>query len=130
MSVANLEVVRGMKLPPNHCVLCSNNPADEITGEQLQAIFAPGVDVNWGDSVYICWGCTEIIADLAGRVTVEGFDKLNKKYQDLTEAYNTLVGEHNKAKSLIERIQDGQKAVKEARSTPQKPPAKKKKVKA
>src|SRR5213076_361328 len=114
--IAPLEVVKGMPEIPHHCILCSNNPADEITGEQMPAIFAPGVDYDWGSSVYICWSCAEIISDLCGRVTRDGFDKLQKKHETLTEAHEELKEQHERAKALLDRIRDGRAAVKEART--------------
>ena len=101
-----------MELIPHHCMLCSNNPVDENTGEQQEAIFAPGVDYDWGSSAYICKSCVEIMADLFDRVTVEGFDKLTDKYEALKKAYEKLEAKHEKAKKFIERIQDGGRAAK------------------
>jgi hypothetical protein len=112
--IAPLEKVKGMALIPHACVLCANNPVEEQTGEQQEAIFAPGVDVNWGDSVYICKSCVEIMADLFGRVTVEGFDKLTEKYETLREDHEALKKQHECAKALLDRIKDGKAALKEA----------------
>lgn len=109
--IAPLELVKGMELIPQACVLCANNPVDEITGEQQEHIFAPGVDVNWGDSVYICNSCGHIIADLLGRTTVEGFDRLEAENEGLKKAYAKLEEKHEKAKAFIERIKDGGKAI-------------------
>lgn len=114
--IAPLEIVKGMALTPQACVLCANNPVDEATGEQQEAIFAPGVDVNWGDSVYICDSCCQIIADLKGRVTTEGFDKLTARYDELLQEHIDLEEKHEKAKAFIERIKDGNKAVKDVKS--------------
>lgn len=113
--IAPLEVVEGMELTPQSCVLCSNNPVHEVTGEQQKAIFAPGVDVNWGDSVYICWSCAHIIADLLERVTVEGFDQLTTKYENLKVAHEELKANHERARALLDRIKDGKAAIQEAR---------------
>lgn len=111
--IAPLEVVKGMELTPQACVLCANNPVDEATGEQQDAIFAPGVDVNWGNAVYICASCVEIMADLWGRVTKEGFDKLTTEYEALLEQHEHLETEHEKAKALLERVADGRRAEKQ-----------------
>jgi hypothetical protein len=114
--IAPLELVRGMALTPNACVLCANNPVDETTGEQQEHIFAPGVDVNWGDSVYICNSCGQIIADLLGRSTVEGFDRLQAENEELKEELEDLKERHERAKAFIERIKEGNKAVKAVKS--------------
>lgn len=110
--IASLELVKGMELTPQACVLCANNPVDEVTGEQQEHIFAPGVDVNWGDSVYICNSCGQIIADLLGRVTTVGFDKLKGENEELKEELEGLKVEHEKAKKLLERVADGRRAEK------------------
>jgi hypothetical protein len=114
--IAPLELVTGMELTPQACILCANNPVDEVTGEQQQHIFAPGVDVNWGDSVYICNSCGQIIADLLGRATTDGFDKLTNKYDELLQEHIDLQEKHEKAKAFIERIKDGNKAIKDVKS--------------
>lgn len=110
MSVARLEVVQGMELIPHACVLCANNPADENTGEQLPAIFAPGVDVDWGSSVYICYSCAGIIADLIDRP-----DGIAEKYMALEKKHKQLKADHDKAKDLLDRIAEGRAAVKQAK---------------
>jgi len=115
VSVANLQLVTGMPLVPHACVLCGNNPVDENTGEQFEHVFAPGVDVDWGSSVYVCHECCEIISDLKGRSTRAGFDKLSEKYEVLKDAHEALKKEHEKAKALLTRIRDGKAAVKETR---------------
>lgn len=118
--IANLEVVKGMELPPQACVLCANNPVDEITGEQMPVIFAPGVDVDWGGSVYICWSCTNIIADLAGRVTTAGFDALTEKHDALVTEHEALEEKYEKDTKLVRQIRDGQAAVKSVKGTSKK----------
>lgn len=110
--IAPLERVKGMKLTPNACVLCSNNPVDEQTGKQQDAIFAPGVDVDWGNSVYICKSCVEIMADLFDRVTVEGFDRLVDENKRLEKAYEKLQKNHDRAEALLARVRDGGSAMK------------------
>jgi hypothetical protein len=111
--IAPLELVKGMELTPQACVLCGNNPIDENTGEQQDAVFAPGVDVDWGSSVYICKSCGELIADLFGRVTKEGFDRLTTKYEKLKGEHEKLQDQHERAKALLDRIRDGRAAVRE-----------------
>lgn len=115
MTVALLEVTQGMPLIPHSCILCANNPVDETTGQQQEAIFAPGVDVNFGDSVYICAACADIISDLRGRVPKRSFEELEKLHKDLIEANESLQEKYDRAEGLLKRIKDGKKAVQEAR---------------
>lgn len=109
--IAPLELVKGMELAPQACVLCANNPVDEQTGQQQEHVFAPGVDINWGDSVYICRSCCHIIADLIGRVTVDGFDQLQTENEELKGNLEELQEKHERAKQFINRIKDGGKAM-------------------
>lgn len=111
--IAPLEVVTGMELTPQSCVLCANNPVDDVTGEQQPAIFAPGVDVNWGDSVYICASCVNIMADLFGRVDEEKHELVVGERDALEARYERTKTELDRAKALLERVADGRKAEKE-----------------
>lgn len=122
--IAQLELVKGMPLMPHHCTLCSNNPVDEITGQQQEHVFVPGVDVNYGDSVYICHSCAEIIADLIGRSTRAGFDEIERKYRNLKAEHEVLEGNYEREKTFVDRIKDGNKAIKEVKASDK--PAKKK----
>lgn len=114
--IAPLELVKGMPLIPHACMLCSNNPVDEINGGQQEAVFAPGVDYDWGNSAYICKSCGELIADLFGRVPLEEHTSLMGEYRDLKEAYEKLEDDNEKDRALLDRIRDGKQAIKEVKS--------------
>jgi hypothetical protein len=111
-----LEIVQGMELQPNTCLLCSNNPVDEMTGDQKKAIFAGGVDVDWGNSVYICWECGHLIADLVGRSTKEGFDKVVAEKDELQAQYNELLEKYEEEHELVEKIRAGNEAIKKVKA--------------
>jgi cell shape-determining protein MreC len=113
--IAVLEKVKGMELPPQACVLCSNNPVDELTGEQQECIFAPGVDIDWGSSVYICKSCVELIADLFGRVPEEKHNELLRLYTDMKLELQKLEEENDRLKALMVKVAEGKKAEKEVR---------------
>lgn len=113
--IAPLEVVQGMELTPQACCLCANNPVDEATGEQQPAIFAPGVDFNWGDSAYICWSCVGIIADLADRVPIEKYKKVLEAHKRLKDKYEALQEAHAESEAYLDRIRDGAAAAKQIR---------------
>jgi len=114
--IAPLEIVKGMELTPQACVICANNPADELTGEQQQAIFAPGVDYDWGNSLYICKSCGEKIADLLGRVPIEEHEELKEEFEDLKEEHDDLEVRYESNSELLARIRDGKAAIKEVKS--------------
>jgi hypothetical protein len=91
---------------PQCCVACGGNPAD-FEGNQRQALWAEGVDIDWGGMLYLCWDCGEIVADLVGRATRGGFDDLTKKYEVLLEEYTELVEEHEKLLGEVTRVKEG-----------------------
>ena len=101
----------GMPEQPNCCLTCGGTPSND-DGTQKPAIYADGVDVDWGNSVYICWDCGELIADLMGRATRGGFDDLTEKYEELKAQHEELLEEHEKQEALIEKIREGSAAQK------------------
>lgn len=107
--------VQGMPLLPHTCILCGQGPTDN-EGNQQTVIFAEGVDVDWGNSVYICGECGEIIADLMGRVTREGFDHLTDSFETLQVAHADLLVEHEQQEELLDKIREGSAAQRTVRS--------------
>lgn len=107
--------VKGMELLPHTCILCGQGPTDN-DGNQQTVIFAEGVDVDWGNAVYICGECGEIIADLMGRVTREGFDRLTTSNEELQDKYNILLVEHDAQEELLDKIREGSAAQRTVRS--------------
>ena len=101
--------VKGMELQPNCCTICGGNPIDD-DGDQREAIFAEGVDIDWGNSLYICWDCANIIASLVGRATKEGFDRLEVENEELQDKYDKLLEEHEEQQELVDKIRAGAKA--------------------
>jgi hypothetical protein len=91
---------------PQCCVACGGNPAD-FEGNQRQALWAEGVDIDWGSMLYLCWDCAEIIADLVGRATRGGFDDLTKRHEALLEEHARLESEHERLLELVNKIRDG-----------------------
>ncbi|MDE2107004.1 MAG: hypothetical protein KGL39_57890 [Patescibacteria group bacterium] len=116
-----MKVIKGMPEPPNACVVCGSNPNGD-DGLPCDAIFAPGVDIDWGGSLYICWECGNIIANLVGRTTREGYDKLETKYFQLKEKYEELERAHEKAEVLLNKIREGARAQREVKATKQRSP--------
>lgn len=111
-----LTIVHGMELQPNTCLLCNSNPVDD-EGNQKRAIFAEGVDVDWGNSVYICEECADLIADLVGRSTREGFDRLVQEVEELQEKYDELLAKYEENSELVDKIRSGSDAIKKVKAT-------------
>jgi hypothetical protein len=103
-----LVLVTGMPLEPHSCVCCGGGSRD-ADGEIDQSVFAEAVDINWGDSVYICRTCVRVIAELFGFRTPEDVKELEDKIEALKEY-------KKKYKKLDERVKtmlDGARARKE-----------------
>ena len=108
--------VQGMEGQPQCCVACGGNPAD-FEGNQQQALWAEGVDIDWGNNLYLCWECVQVIADLGGRATKEGFDKLDAQLNELQERYEALEAEHADTMEEVRKIRDGAAARKRLRES-------------
>jgi hypothetical protein len=102
-----LTLVDGMPEIPHVCAICAGNPYDEATGEQRQAIFAEGVDIDFGGALYICMDCAHLIANLIDRVPQEGYDRLQTKYENLYEEHEALKIEHEELKEIVDQIRSG-----------------------
>lgn len=110
-----LRRVQGMPLMPHTCLLCGQGPTSN-DGATRDVIFAEGVDVDWGNSVYICWECAELIADLVKRVTREGFDKLEATHEALTTEHAELLGKYTEQEETLDTIRRGSAAVKKVKA--------------
>jgi hypothetical protein len=56
-------VVPAMHLKPYRCIACGSTPRDTTQPDRpnLQAYFREGVDVNFGDSVFLCEECVKVL---------------------------------------------------------------------
>lgn len=94
-----LVLTPNMPLNPGRCLICACTPLDETKENRppLPAVHAEGIDVNWGDAVYICWTCAGVVADLVGRPsedtvrTVVRGARLQKKENEKVRARNEEV---------------------------------------
>jgi len=108
-----------MHLKPYRCIACGSTPRDTThpNRPQLQAYFCEGVDVNFGDSVFLCEECVKVLGQLRGMVDVDVHEKLIKLHDGLVRAHQKLVEEYDTQESRIERMLDGVKAKKEVTSS-------------
>lgn len=110
-----LELVDQMTEQPGACILCGGNPPGP-DGQTRPAIHAVGLDVNWGDSVYVCGECADLIADLIGRVDEKEHKALQHDYRKLSKAHAKLTRQYRELKNRTRRIVDGERAKKEVKS--------------
>jgi hypothetical protein len=122
--------VPAMHLKPYKCVACGGTPRDdEVEGRpNMQAYFCEGVDIDWGNALFLCGNCVRVLGELRGMVGVGDHKKVVQKLEQteaqLTQAQNELEEAHDR----IDRMLDGVKAKKEA--TAARKPTTKKKVSA
>lgn len=102
---------------PGQCTLCGNVPMDETKEIKtpLPAIHAVGVDVNWGDDLYICWTCAGVVADLIDRPSTERWSrvraaaKTHKSQNEELAERNKFLEEREEARQNSEKF-DGVEA--------------------
>lgn len=82
-----IDLVDAMTKPPGRCGICNTTPTSE--GAPLPAIDT-NVDVDWGNNLYICIECCNVIADLMGRVEVETHEELRNAYDELKGSHKNL----------------------------------------
>lgn len=107
-----LRLVDQMTEIPGECALCGGNPPGD-DGRPQKAIWAEGVDIDWGSALYICGECSRVIADLIGRVPQDDHDKLVQRYQKLDGEHTKLLRRHGRLRSNARAVVSGEKAKKE-----------------
>ena len=106
MGAVNLELVGGPDKPPATCMFCATNPRGD-DGMNLPMVEAVGMDINWGETPYVCWTCCDLIADLVDRpdrAKVEAIlrgAKLQKKHNE------KLVRSNDKLTKAVRGLLDG-----------------------
>lgn len=103
-----LILVSGMPLQPHTCVTCGKGPRDE-SGNIRENVFAEAVDINWGDSVYICPECGTVIGELYGMLREDDVEDLRKK----ADAYDELEKKYDKLNKRVKQMVKGARAKKE-----------------
>lgn len=107
-----LERVEMMEEQPGVCAACGCQPSDE-EGVPKPAILASGVDINWGDSLYLCEECVFVAGELLGMMRVEKATELKSRNKFLEKQNEKLIKKAQKAKDIASRVLAGKKAEKE-----------------
>lgn len=107
---------QGMHLKPYRCVACGQTPRDDdVEGRPVkQAYFCEGVDVNWGDSVFLCDSCVRVLGELRGMMDVKQADRLKGNVMRYEARIKELEEERDTLQARIDRMLDGVRAKKEA----------------
>jgi acid phosphatase family membrane protein YuiD len=103
------ELVSGMPLSPNTCVACGQMPRDE-NGNPEAALFAGGVDYGWGEAIYICSSCQNVIVQLLTDQTVEEIADHQVTINGLIQELKDEKKAHDKLKKRVKVILKGAQA--------------------
>lgn len=112
--MAELQLVDTMSQIPGHCLLCNCVPKDETkeVPTPLPAVHAVGLDVDWGNSVYICWNCAGLIADLVDRPAEEKVLKVTSRLKFEKARADKATQRVDELEKRIKVMVEGRKAVK------------------
>lgn len=114
MGAVTLELVAGAALPPQTCMFCATNPRDQH-GKPLPFVTAVGMDINWGETPYICSTCCGIICDLVDRPDVEKV-KAVLRGAKLQKKHNKKLSEENEElRKSLKAVLDGEEATEKAK---------------
>lgn len=104
---AKLELVSKMVGSLPNCAFCS--------GGGCSAVTAPGVDINWGDNLYMCEGCVSVAAQLVGLLPEDKVEELVGRNNFLEKRLQQVSTELETANERIDKMLEGARAKKEAR---------------
>lgn len=96
-----LVLVKGMPLEPRSCVCCGGGP-QTTEGEIRECVFAEGVDIDFGGSVYICPVCVRVMAELYEFKTSEEVEKLNERLEELKDIEKKYKKLNKRVKAMVE----------------------------
>lgn len=103
-----IDLVEVMRKAPGRCGICNTTPND-TEGRPLPAIDT-NVDVDWGNNLYICDECADVICDLKGRVDKDTHDKLQCAYEELEKAQSRLRDKYKTLETRFQAVIAGKKA--------------------
>lgn len=103
-------------MPPGSCFICSTSPVDEDDENHpiMPFIYPEGMDINWGETPYICMTCVGIMADLIGRPETKKVDAVLRGVKMQKKHNEKLVAENKELRSLMEGLLAGQDVRKKA----------------
>lgn len=87
--------------------ICFNCGCSSEDGKPLGAVTFDGVDINWGDTPYLCENCVNVMADLFDRPSAEDFKELKTKLA-------LLAGELRERRAAEAEVEEAQKKIREA----------------
>lgn len=110
-----LESVEIMDEQPYSCLVCGGDPKDEMGKSKPGMVKATGIDVDWGNSVFLCGECTNLIADLIGRAKQTDHEALQDEYREAMKELRKLNKRFTRLRNQAQAMASGEKAKKELR---------------
>lgn len=95
------------------CTACGQAPRNQETDDFLPAYTADGVDVDWGNNLYICYKCMDSLVQLHGSMPPEEAEKKETRVENLENEVEALKTQLEEQGERIEAMLRGAKARKE-----------------
>jgi outer membrane murein-binding lipoprotein Lpp len=114
-----LEIMRGTA---PHCTFCHGVPREDgvLEGGPLPGVTAQGVDVNWGDNLYICQDCIRVAGELIGMIPTVKAEKLEKQIDFRNKQVEKLQAQNEKLQAQMDAMLAGAQAAREAKAAAKK----------
>lgn len=113
MMAAPLKLVKMVGSKPE-CAFCGCTPRDE-EDNLLPGVTAEGVDINWGDNLYMCQPCVKVAGQLIGMEEAEVVERMGKQLDFRNHQVEKLQAENEKLEKRIGKMLDGSREMKAAR---------------
>lgn len=102
-----IDIAANMNKPPGRCGICNTTPND-LDGSPKPAIDTH-VDVDWGNNLYICAECVDVICELSGRVTEETHQRVKSSLKQLKRDHENLRNKFQKQSADLKKLAEGKK---------------------
>jgi hypothetical protein len=109
----SISIVDKFEQQPAVCMHCGSSGVNEEVDEPK--IELVGIDINWGDTPYLCGECVKMICDLADRKTQREFNGLSQELQEARDTIEELEDKNETLQAKVDKILEGSRAKKELR---------------
>lgn len=104
-------------MPPACCFICAGTPVDEDDESHplLPFVYPEGMDINWGETPYMCWTCVGLMADLIGRPDAEKIKAAVRGARLMKKHNERLVSQNDELKASLKAVLEGSEASEKAK---------------
>lgn len=104
-------------MPPGTCFICACTPVDETKEDHpiLPFIWPEGMDINWGETPYICMTCVGLMADMIDRPSAETVQKVFKGAKAQKTHNETLMAANKELQELVKGLLEGKDVTERAK---------------